>query len=194
MDWNPDNSVWHHNVRLALLLLSWPVDNNIVHQKHQNNVSFSLKRFVSRPFIHLMSTYWMPTMCQPCCSVRETHQRNIWAYPRWEVGLCFWHCNPMALSHHPDGHLAPSSEPLCWSFFFIWIFLWLAPSHHWNLRSQCQLFREGFSDLSVKSVSHTPCHFFMLTCFLICNSLYLFMHVYSYISMHVCFISWTPLH
>lgn len=152
-------------------------------------------RFVSCPFIHLMRTHWIPTMRHyRCCSARETHQRSLWAYLRWEVGLYFWPCNPTILSCHLHGQLAPTSQTLSWNFLFLWIFSWLASSHHWNLRLQCQLFREGFSDFPVKSWSHASHHLLMvLTCSMIWNSLiYLFMHVYIYVSMYVCIFPAPP--
>lgn len=142
-----------------------------------------------------MSIYWNPTMCQHCCSTRK-FIREVYEF-KVGICLCFWPCNPITLSHHLDGHLGLSSEPLCWSFLFLWIFLWLAPapSHHWNLRSQCQLFREGFSDLFFKKVNTIPLTFSWYYHVLwseILLFIYLCMCIFMYPCMHVCIISCTP--
>lgn len=125
-------------------------------------------------------------MCQYCCSTRK-FIREVYEF-KVGICLCFWPCNPITLSHHLDGHLGLSSEPLCWSFLFLWIFLWLAPapSHHWNLRSQCQLFREGFSDLFFKKSIPYPSLFYDITMFYDLKFSYLLIYACVYLCIHVC--------
>ena len=152
-------------------------------QKHQNYFSFMTFGLL---FIYsLMSAYWIPTMCQYCYySAQEMYQRSPWAYLKWETDPYPAFVIPLLIPHHLQGQLSWSLETLYWNFLFLCNFSWLA-SQHWDLRSQCQLFREYSSDFSIKSQPHTLLSL-MYNINMFSGLTFLFIYLHMHIFMYPC--------
>lgn len=100
----------------------------------------------------------------------------------WFLSLTLWSLPSSPSSLSP---LACSSETLCWNFPFLCIFSRLA-SHHWNLRSQCQLLRKGISDFSIKRKYHTLLHMYDINMFYDLTFSYLLAYTCVYLCTHAC--------